>query len=550
MGRLKSFNVIARKPKADEHCPRNDTWNNMNLSPTSYSDVNEILSLLYTDVKEILADQLVGMYLFGSLANGDFDEASDIDVLFVTNKEISESAFSSLKETHSRINKLDSLWAIQLEVSYIPKDVLRRHDPNNKVHPHMDRGAGEILHWMSHESDWIIQRYILRERGVHIIGPDLKMLIDPVSADERRRAVANVLPLWTDRILEDPSIINKRGYQSYCVLSLCRMLYTLQTGEIISKRIAADWANNNIDPRWHPLIERAWVGRQNPDLDADPADIRETCEMMRFTLAQIKPTPYPEVNEVLLHLLAGAKENLADQFVGMYLYGSLSSGDFNSETSDIDFLFVTKDFLSDETISQLEDMHKQTWATSLRRAGELEGAYVPQALIRRHDPNGAPCPTINEGKFYVASLGSDWIIQRHVVREYGVVVEGPDPKTLIDYVSLDDIRGAVMGILNEWWFPMLNDPSWLRGHPRGYHSFAILSMCRVLHALEHGTVASKPVAAKWAKENLPAKWSQIIDLALLAQKPNDAEFDIYNDAIEMIRYVREQTLKDKVSHDA
>lgn len=518
----------------------------MNLSPTPHPDVNEILNLLYSDVKEILGDQLVGMYLFGSLANGDFDNASDIDVLFVIERRVSEPEFSALKEMHARINKLDSPWAIQLEVSYIPRDALFRHDPNNKTHPHMDRGNNEVLHWMAHESDWIIQRYILRERGVHILGPDLQTLVDPVSVDERRRAVAEVLPLWVNRILEDPSVINKRGYQSYCVLSLCRMLYTLKTGDIISKRVAAQWAKENLASHWRPLIERAWIGRQSPDLDADPEDVRETCAMMRFTLQQIKPTPYPEVNEVLLHLLANVKEVLKDQLVGIYLYGSLSSGDFNSETSDIDFLFVTKDFLSEAAISQLEEMHKQTWATSLKRAGELEGAYVPKELIHHHDPKGAAVPTINEGKFFVAPLGSDWIIQRHVVREYGVVVEGPDPKTLIDYVSADDIRAAVMGILQEWWFPMLDDPSWLRDHPHGYHSFAILSMCRVLHALEHGTVASKPVAARWAKEHLPPKWSQIIDLALDAQQPTAEEFNLYESSLELIRYVQEQLLHKKV----
>src|SRR5436190_21341251 len=98
----------------------------MNISPTPHPDVNEILNLLYTDIKAILADQLVGMYLFGSLASGDFDNASDIDVLFVTDTEISENTFSALKEMHSRINKLDSPWATQLEVSYIPQDALRR----------------------------------------------------------------------------------------------------------------------------------------------------------------------------------------------------------------------------------------------------------------------------------------------------------------------------------------------------------------------------------------------------------------------------------------
>ncbi len=251
------------------------------------------------------------------------------------------------------------------------------------------------------------------------------------------------------------------------------------------------------------------------------------------------PTPYPEVNDILLRLLSNAKDILLDQFVGMYLYGSLSSGDFDPVSSDIDFLFVTTGVLSEETVSQLEAMHNQTWATSDKRTGKLEGAYVPKSLIRRHDPNGIPCPTINEGKFYLDRPGSDWIIQRHVVREYGVIVEGPDPKTLIDFVSPDDIRGAVRGILREWWFPMLENPAWLRDNSRGYHSYAILSMCRVLHALEHGTIVSKPVAAKWAQVKLGGIWKDIIDLALLARKPTPEEFDLLTPAIELIQYVRD-----------
>lgn len=250
------------------------------------------------------------------------------------------------------------------------------------------------------------------------------------------------------------------------------------------------------------------------------------------------PTPHPDVNEILNLLFVNVKGILQDQFVGMYLYGSLSSGDFDLETSDIDFLIVTNDMLADETIAQLETMHNQTWATGLKRAGKLEGAYVPKELIRRHNPNGAPCPTINEGKFYIDRLGSDWVIQLHVVREYGVIIEGPDPKTLIDFVSPDNIRGAVLGILREWWFPMLDDPSWLRDHERGYHSYAILSMCRVLHALEHGTIVSKPVAARWAQEKLGERWKQPIELALLARKPIPAEFDLLGDALEFIRFTK------------
>src|SRR5574342_1301665 len=143
----------------------------MKAHPTRHRNVNEMLNILFTDVKAILGDQFVGMYLFGSLANGDFDNASDIDVLVVTKDKLADVIFSSLHAMHEKISRTDSPWAVQLEVSYIPQDALRRYDPQNNRHPHLDRGTGENLHIMQHDVDWIIQRYILRERGIRIMGP-------------------------------------------------------------------------------------------------------------------------------------------------------------------------------------------------------------------------------------------------------------------------------------------------------------------------------------------------------------------------------------------
>ena len=517
----------------------------MNLSPSPYPDVNGILNFLLSNVKEILQSQFVGMYLFGSLANGDFDQFSDIDVLIVTDGKIPNRTFSVLKDMHAHINQIDSPWALQLEVSYIPQDALRRFDPQNNLHPHMDRGTGEVLHLKSHESDWIIQRHLLRERGILIAGPDLQSLIDPITPSELRQAVIDELPLWADYLLNNSSALKSRGYQSFCVLSFCRMLYTFQNKAVLSKPMAARWAMETLDARWKPLIERAVIGRQNPDMETFAEDLDETLEMMRYVAACGKqPSIFPDVNEVLNQLLSSVKEILGDQFVGMYLYGSLSSGDFNPATSDVDFLVVTASALSAELITKLESMHRQAWATSLKRAGKLEGAYVPKDLIRHHDPNGESCPGVNEGQFHVSGLGSDWIIQRHVVREQGVRLEGPDAKTLIDFVSPDKIRSAVIGILQEWWFPMLSEPAWLRDHKREYRAFAVISMCRALHALEHGTIVSKPNAAQWAQNTLDPGWQPLVQKSATVSRHED---DILLDeTLDFIRYTREQVLKSEI----
>lgn len=252
-------------------------------------------------------------------------------------------------------------------------------------------------------------------------------------------------------------------------------------------------------------------------------------------------TPYPDVNEVLDLLHSQASVILGPQMVGLYLYGSLSSGDFNPKSSDIDFVVVTETVLDPKTISALKKMHTEIWASDLKWAAKLEGAYVPRNLIRRHDPAGPPCPSVNEGKFYLAQLGSDWIIQRHIIRECGVVLSGPDPKTLIDPVSAADIRQAIHGVLDEWWFPMLADPSWLREHGSEYHAYAVISMCRALHALRHGIIVSKPVAAKWAQNKFGNAWSDLIEKALAAQDGTQTGF--LEETLSFLQFTKTQIHK-------
>lgn len=251
------------------------------------------------------------------------------------------------------------------------------------------------------------------------------------------------------------------------------------------------------------------------------------------------PTHYPDVNEILALLKERVVKALESQFVGMYLYGSLASGDFDPASSDIDFLIVTAGVLDANTIDALNVMHHSIWNSGLKWAVKLEGSYLPKEHLPRFVKSGRLYPTVNEGKFYLASHGSDWIIQRHVIREHGVVIAGPDPKSLIDAVNPDEIRRAVMGILEEWWFPMLEDPSWLRDRGTEYHAYAILSMCRSLYALALGEVVSKPIAARWVQKVLDGEWSRVIEQSLVGRN-GSANFPLFDDALALIRYTVEK----------
>ncbi|HKZ82363.1 MAG TPA: aminoglycoside adenylyltransferase domain-containing protein [Anaerolineae bacterium] len=247
--------------------------------PTPCPDVNAVLHELLSGVQSILGNHFIGMYLYGSLAIGDFNpHRSDIDFVVVTAAELPDEMLPTLDAMHVRIAAGGSTWAAELEGSYIPQRALRRYDPAQARHPHMDMGGD--LRVEQHDSDWVIQRHILREHGVVLAGPAPHTLIDPVVPDELRQAVLDTLRGWWAPMLDDPARLHSPRYQVYAVLTMCRMIYTLRHGTVVSKSVAARWAQDTLGGRWTELIERASAWRNGMPFD----HLSETLDLIRYTL--------------------------------------------------------------------------------------------------------------------------------------------------------------------------------------------------------------------------------------------------------------------------
>jgi hypothetical protein len=263
------------------------------------------------------------------------------------------------------------------------------------------------------------------------------------------------------------------------------------------------------------------------------------------------PTPYPDINALLSLLLREVQGALGDDFVGMYLYGSLSLGDFDPASSDIDFLVVTEREIPAQCVADLGAMHTRVAASGLIWADTLEGSYIPRAALRRYDLANNRHPTIGvDWAFGIGAHGRNWVIERHIVREHGVVVSGPPPAALIDPVSADDLRAAVRDALDGFWRVQLTVPEERlpRLHMRAYQAFAILTMCRALSTLDRGEVVSKPVAARWAREALPPPWPDLIAKALRWRHDNRP--DDLTETLAFIRYTIERAAEMVGEHTA
>ena len=238
-----------------------------------------MLQELRSGAQDVLGDGFVGMYLDGSLAIGDFDpDKSDIDFVVVTKAEVSTSTFEALETMHRSFSAGVSKWGRELEGSYISRHVLR-HDRRPAAHPYIDRGS--VLAMVQHESGyWPIHRHMVREHGVVLAGPPTHTLIDPVSPAELREAVRGILREWWKPMLTEGPLLRNGFYRCYAVLTMSRMLYTLRQGTIVTKPVAARWAQRALDKRWAPLIQHAlaWSQEAPPDLGETLAFIQHTTE--------------------------------------------------------------------------------------------------------------------------------------------------------------------------------------------------------------------------------------------------------------------------------
>jgi hypothetical protein len=246
-------------------------------------------------------------------------------------------------------------------------------------------------------------------------------------------------------------------------------------------------------------------------------------------------TPYPEINSVLQELLSGVRAILGRRFVGMYLDGSLAIGDFEPDKSDLDFVVVTDGELSAQTFGDLKALHERIATGASKWTKELEGSYIPQRALR-HDRRPPAHPYIDRGSTLamVHQESGYWVIHRHMLREHGVVLTGPPPRRLIDPVPPNELREAVLGILREWWMPMLVHAPLLQNS--FYRCYAVLTMARTLYTIRHGAIVSKPVAARWAEEALDRRWTPLIRDALAWAR--DVPPDL-NETLAFIRYTCE-----------
>ncbi|HEX2996880.1 MAG TPA: aminoglycoside adenylyltransferase domain-containing protein [Anaerolineales bacterium] len=261
-----------------------------------YPELREVLSIFADEIAAELRENLVGIYLVGSLASGDFDADSDVDFLVVTNTELTEADMKPLQEIQFRIHDIDCYPAKHLEGSYISiADLNDSSIVGQKELYYFDNGSTEYEQ-STHDNQWHV-RWILRERGITLVGPKPELIVQAIPSNELRNemkmAMLQVKQLFEEEIDHPLSFFNSRFGQSFAVLTYCRMLQTFHTGTVQSKKAAVTWAKQFVAPERTAIIEQAWQEREGVRFlvkirqRAEQSLLYETLEFMKYVVSKM-----------------------------------------------------------------------------------------------------------------------------------------------------------------------------------------------------------------------------------------------------------------------
>lgn len=206
---------------------------------------------------------------------------------------------------------------------------------------------------------------------------------------------------------------------------------------------------------------------------------------------------------------------LAENLVGIYIYGSLSHGDFREKDSDVDIFVITKHALNDqekiiiEKLFENQQLQQNSW---LKR---LEMDIFPQTEFT---------PQVKNLLNTVRWAGQKWNMSARItgasldlknLQDCGITLQGIDPKQLIPNIEQTLLLAAVQDRFQE-----VKQEFNVWGEKDLWNQmYFTLQFCRLAYNYAHaGAYISKQAAGLWGKEHLPAEFKALITLALTALK--------------------------------
>jgi predicted nucleotidyltransferase len=204
-------------------------------------DIREISNAFVEGLKRILGDKLHAAYIYGAVVSPDSFPTTDIDFHVILNDELSESERSEIERFHEELGEKYPPLGSEFDGYYILlKDARSKSSPQSQM-------------WVrAIDNSWALHRHhILAGRCANLYGPPPEKVFPAPSWSETERALGSELDYVANHLHQ---------YPHYCILNLCRLIYSYQTRDVVlSKAEAAEWGRREF-PQWkkHIDLSKKW----------------------------------------------------------------------------------------------------------------------------------------------------------------------------------------------------------------------------------------------------------------------------------------------------
>ena len=217
------------------------------------TETEQLIAGFVRESKQILGDNLVGIYLHGSAVMGCFNPLkSDIDLLVVTANDMPDETKRAYMDMVVALNAQAP--AKGIEMSVVKREVCK---PFVYPTPFVLHFSAMHLGWYRDNPDDYVKKMngtdkdlaahftVIRARGVCLYGAPVADVFGEVPAENYMDSLWYDIADAEDDIAEDTM---------YFTLNLARVLAFLQDGSVLSKKEGGEWGLKNLPEKYHGLL--------------------------------------------------------------------------------------------------------------------------------------------------------------------------------------------------------------------------------------------------------------------------------------------------------
>jgi streptomycin 3"-adenylyltransferase len=210
----------------------------------------------------------------------------------------------------------------------------------------------------------------------------------------------------------------------------------------------------------------------------------------------VSTIPEP-IAALLPPLVDDLRATLANDLVGVYLYGSAVLGGFEPDASDLDLVIVTERDAADLDLAVIEALHRRLASREPDWADRLDIAYIGRATLATFRSGGILASISHDEPLQRYDDADGWLQTWYLVREADVAILGPSPRTLIPPIDPAEFVRAVVRTTSDLAARTLatGGDNWL--------AYTLVTQCRVLRTLEDGAIGTKAAAAEAMARSRP-----------------------------------------------